>query len=90
MDFISDNLPPLPTEVRDKYEILDCEQAFHEDGRQMWYGLEGCKLGNVVVVSDDNGKSWVRGKFRMKYRVMMTGTNQLGPFPAGEIKRIVK
>ena len=90
MDFIDENLTPLPTMVTDKYAILDLEQAFHTDGRQLYYGLERCKKENIVIVSDREGKQWVRGDGRLKYRVMMTGTQVLGPFPAGPVESIAK
>ena len=88
MDFLDEHLTPLPTMVVDKYAILDLEQAFHVDGRQLFYGLDRCKRDNIVIVSDKEGKQWVRGEGRMKYRVMMTGEEKiLGPFPAGSVRR---
>lgn len=89
VDFLDESIP-LPKEINDKYDILDLEQAFHVDGRQLWYGQEKVKMENIVIVYDDQARGWVRGKHRMKYRVMKTGTERiLGPFPAGAVMKRV-
>lgn len=61
-------------------DIMDLPQAFSPSGQPLYYGLEGCRRENIAIWWEGD-KGWCRGDGRMRYRVISTGTDFIGPFP---------
>ncbi len=80
MDYIKDNLTSTHDRSSQRAHILSLPQAF-DDEKILYYGKEACIKENIVIVEDGRGVEWVRGRDNMRYRVMVTFSDILGPFP---------
>ena len=63
-----------------KDQILDLPIALDGEGNQLYHCSEWAKSENIVVVFDKLGKGWLRGKGKMRYRVMRCYGNNSAPF----------
>ena len=59
-----------PVQFDYKEQILALPIATDGEGNTLFHGLEWAKKENIVIVYDDYGKGWMRGKGNSRYRVM--------------------
>ena len=72
----------IPEETTQDYkdDIMRSPLAVDEQGRELYYSLEYCKMNNIVIVWMQN-KGWCRGIGGKRYEVIVTGKPVSKPFP---------
>ena len=62
--------PPVQVDYKD--QIMALPIATDEEGNTLYHSLGWAKMENIVVVWDEDGKGWMRGKKNSRYRVIQT------------------